>query len=304
MKAASKWIIPPAIGATVAVVAIAVGSAFAQEPGTATPTPPAQVTPSVPVDEDDDGLQDGRGFRGGHGGAFGHNEEALAAALGITVETLDAAQQEAYAAALQQAVAQGLITQEEADALLSGEGGRGFRRHGLRGAEIDFNALLADALGITVEALDAAREEAQASALAAAVADGQITQEQADLIQARQALRDYIDQEAITAAALGITVEELEAAKADGQHLRDIIEARGLDVETVQAALQAGYEAAVQQAVTAGIITQAQADQILSGEGWGGRGPRDGFGGFGGPSFRGPRDGSDDSLPATPDSET
>jgi hypothetical protein len=222
----------------------------------------------------------------------------LAAALGIAVEELDAAQEAAHAAALQQAVAEGLITQEEADAILSGER-RGFHRHGLRGSEIDYDALLAAGVGISVEELEAAEDEARASALDAAVAEGLLTQEQADLIEAREALREYVDREAILAEALGMTAEEFDAAKAEGQSLSDIIEAQGLDVETVRAEMQAGYEAAVEQAVTDGVITRAQADAILSGDGFDGPG----FGGRGRRDFGGPRGGFD-SAPTMPESET
>jgi hypothetical protein len=297
MKRVVRWIVPSTAGALVAVVAIAVGSTFAQEPETTpSPTPPAQVTPSAPADTE----TDGRGFRGGRGGRFGGDEE-LATALGITVEELDAAQEAAHAAALQQAVAEGLITQEEADAILSGEGRR-FHRHGLRGSDIDYDALLAAELGISVEELEAAEDEARASALDAAVAEGLLTQEQADLIEAREALREYVDREAILAEALGMTAEELEAAKAEGQSLSDIIEAQGLDAETVRAEMQAGYEAAVEQAVTDGVITREQADAILSGDGFGG--PGFGFGGRGRHGFGGPR-GDFDSAPdtTTPESD-
>jgi hypothetical protein len=57
---------------------------------------------------------------------------------------------------------------------------------------IDTEALLADALGITVEELQTAYNDAQAVALAQAVTDGQLTQEQADLWAARHAFQDYV----------------------------------------------------------------------------------------------------------------
>jgi len=133
---------------------------------------------------------------------------------------------------------------------------------------------LAEALGITVEQLQAARDQAYAAALADAVADGSITQEQADQRLAARALRSAIDQQALVAEALGLTVEELEAALAGGQSLRDIMSAQGIDASTLRANVQAAYEAAVAQAVADGVITQAQADAILANE--------MGFGLFGG----------------------
>ena len=194
---------------------------------------------------------------GGMGG--GVNDTYLAEALGITAAELQTAQQTAYEAGIDQALAEGLITQAQADALkqqsgTSGRfGGRGF--HGLLGlsdSTIDPDALLADALNITVDELNAARVEAQDAALAQAVTDGQITQEQADQIKAEQALRTYLND----------------------QGLQD-------QVKTL-------YENAVKAAVTAGVITQAQADTILANQnGFGRFGGMYGLEGFGGPGGHG-----------------
>lgn len=171
---------------------------------------------------------------------------------------------------------------------LPGFGGRGFGFHGRHGST-QFDELLAQELGITVEQLNAARDAAYNRALDQAVQDGTITQEQADLLKAKQALRTYIDEEAIVAGALGMTVEELQDAKAAGQSLAEILEAQGLDFATYRDALQQAYEDAVAQAVADGVVTQEQADQLLTGPGLGGFGGRHGFGGR--PSFRGPRGG-------------
>ncbi len=182
-------------------------------------------------------------------GGSGQGDQYLAQALGVTADELQAAQQTAYQAAVDQALAQGLITQAQADALKerTGRFGRGFHRFfGVDASAIDMNALLADALGITVDELAAARSAAQDLALAAAVEEGRITQEQADQLKARQALRTYLD----------------------GQ---------GFDAE-----LQALYERFVQQAVQAGVITQEQADALLSEQG-----SFHGMRGFGGMRGRG-----------------
>ena len=76
------------------------------------------------------------------------------------------------------------------------------------------------------------------------------------------------------AKALGISVEELQAAHAEGKSLPTLIEELGLDRETVRANMETAKQEAIQQAVADGVITQEQADQILSGEGRGKRGPR------------------------------
>ena len=163
---------------------------------------------------------------------MGGQDTYLADALDITVDELTAAREAASQAAIQQAVDEGLITQEQADVLLSRDrfGGRGFPggRLGFGRANIDHQALLAEALDISVEALQDAQKDAADARLEQAVADGNITQEQADLIKAEQSLRDYL-------AATGV------------------------------------FENAVGQAVEDGVLTQEQADAILSGP-WGGRG--------------------------------
>ena len=57
-------------------------------------------------------------------------------------------------------------------------------RVNLRGVNLDNDKHLADALGITVDELNAAQEKAAAARLAQAVTDGRLTQEQADLVTA------------------------------------------------------------------------------------------------------------------------
>lgn len=51
---------------------------------------------------------------------------------------------------------------------------------------------LAEALGITVEELQAAKDEVRANLLAEAVAAGEITQEEADLMEARWVLQEFL----------------------------------------------------------------------------------------------------------------
>ncbi len=191
-----------------------------------------------------------------HGaGPGGQQDTYLADALGVTVDELTSAYTAAREAAIDQAVADGLLTQEQADSLNSGTGRRGGRGFGPIGEGDDRGALLAEQLGITVDELQAAQSTANDARLAAAVEAGQITQEQADMMKAQDALRQYLSQ------------------------------------EDVQASLQSAYTDAVQQAVAAGAITQEQADAILSnsngfGPFGGMRGHERGHGGM--HEFRGP----------------
>lgn len=156
----------------------------------------------------------GRGqleWLGSEGSPYGRYMEALAEALGITVDELQTALEQARAAAIQQAVDEGLITQEQADKMPSGDrfGFRGM--HGFRGFGDDMNELLADALGISVAELEGAQEQARATVIAQAVEEGTITQQEADLIEARGAIQAYVEE-----AMMSAFEEALQKAVADG----------------------------------------------------------------------------------------
>lgn len=153
---------------------------------------------------------------------------------------------------------------------------------------------LAEALGISVEDLDAAMRSAQSAMLEEAVADGRITQEQADLMQAGMALRDYVDKDAILAEALGISVDELNAARDEGTDLRELFQEQGLDRQTLRENMNNAMNDSLNQAVADGVITQEQADLLqekaqsqfggpdgFGGPGFGGRGMPGGFFGHG-----------------------
>ncbi len=210
----------------------------------------ATSTPTPPTGNETGRGGPGRGFDGG-----ASNEE-LASALGITADELTAACQKASDAALAQAVTDGLITQAQADEFkINGEafpfGGRWMGW--LKQQGVDYDALLAQALGITTDQLQAAYTKAADARIDQAVTDGKLSQEQADLMKGQRAL------------------------SAD---------------QSFKSAMQTAFEAAVKQAVSGGVITQAQADLILQaasqkGEGMsgfmmGGPGGGHGHGGFGG----------------------
>lgn len=294
-----------------AAVAVVVGTAvFTLTPATVSAQDAAPETASV-----EDG---GRGFGWrGHGGPRGmmdhgfkgaDHSEYLAAALNISAEDLEAAKAEAHTTAVEQLVDAGVITQEQADAMGQRAGRLGM--HGFRGRGafgpgndvVDHDALLAETLDIDVETLLAAKEEARQAGLDAAIDAGELTEEEAEHLQAMHALRDYIDHEQILAGALGVTVEELQSAHENGT-VRDLFEASGLDRDGIKEAMQAGFEAAVEQALGQGAITPEQADALRSGEGFGGRGLFPGRGGHGF-SGRGPggfeRGGSESSAPRVP----
>jgi hypothetical protein len=201
----------------------------------------------------------------------------LAAELGITVDELKAAHEEVRAA-----------TMEDGADGPRADGPRAFGSHG-RPASGDVNehqALLAEALGdgVTVEDLQAAQVAANAAWLAETVDAGALTQDQVDLMAARQALQEAIDGDTLmaeVAQALDIDLADLLAALEDRPSLFTLLEASGVTIQDFMAAQQDAYEAAVQDAVP-DIISQEQADQLLSG-GMGGHGPGNMHGGFRGP---------------------
>ncbi len=155
------------------------------------------------------------------------------------------------------------------------------------------NEELANALGITVDALNTAYQSAYSAALKDAVSQGLITQAQADQLTANGTAFPFgdrwdswltqngIDFNTYLADALGISVDQLKAAYltayntnidqavTDGnlsQTQADLLKGRYAlyNDSTFQSSMQSAYTSAVNAAVASGVITQAQADQILS----------------------------------------
>ena len=156
-------------------------------------------------------------------------------------------------------------------------------RPGFDGARGASDEALAEALGISVEELQAAREKVAAERIAQAVEDGILTRDQANTMLAMQALKGYLDRDTLLAEALGVSVEDLQAARAEGT----LSELMG-DTTTAELRenMQAAVEKVVQQAVSDNAITQEQADLVLdslqNGLGMHGAfGPQRGFGGRG-----------------------
>ena len=112
------------------------------------------------------------------------------------------------------------------------------------------------------------RLQARSDRLAEKVADGTITQEQADQIAARFGDRQERRSErraevsAVVADLLDISTDDLVAAHQDGQSLADIAAANGVDVQIVIDALVAQANAHVDEKVADGSIDQTRADEI------------------------------------------
>ncbi len=125
---------------------------------------------------------------------------------------------------------------------------------------------LAESLGISIEELQAAQDQAFDSSVAEAVESGRLTAEQADLMIAQRNLKRSIDQEAIMAEALGVGADELEAAREAGT-LRELYDSLEIDQATIHERMQAAQEAAIATAVQEGVITAEQAEALQNTDG-------------------------------------
>lgn len=192
--------------------------------------------------------------------AFDLSDEAIAAfqkvretILGIkdeySADEIRTMTKEAMTAAIDSALADEVITQDQADRMLERldqAGERGFGRFGGRGSRGRFPGMMMDRGN-----------------------DGMLGQ--------------YM--EAALADALGLSVEEFQALKADeGFNVADYAVEQDMTVEELQEWMQGVYTAAINAALEDGAITQDQADRMLEnlenfegrmpfGPGFSGRGP-------------------------------
>jgi hypothetical protein len=138
-----------------------------------------------------------------------------------------------------------------------------------------------------VEAMQATRDEV----IATAVTDGRLTEQQAGQMQSRMLMNrgqmgpmrgqmagpmagnccglesPLLDRTAMhtrLAELLGMSLDELEAAMAEGARLSQLMADADVDAETVRAAMTEVRETAVAEALADGTITQEQADCVLS----------------------------------------
>lgn len=187
--------------------------------------------------------------------------------------------------------------------------GRG-HKGGKFGGNVDKAQIIADAIGISVEDVEAAFEEgtsleelAEANGTTVeavkeaiynsmvdqinqAVEDGDISQEQADMVlerlELKQLVSQVIDKDAlkqVAADTIGVSVEELETAK-ENRGLSELLEENNVTKEEVKEAMQAAKEEMIDQAVEDGTITAEQGEQLKEGRSCGkfgfGRGRRGG----------------------------
>ena len=211
----------------------------------------------------------------------GQSPRQLARALELDPGSIRQNLAEARAAAIEAAVASGLITPEQGRLLADNprpvrpnprvRANRAYQERGIhRGRQI-LDAALADALNITVDQLEAARQEALTVTVELAVEEGRLAGERADRILARAALARAVEPDDVLALALGITPDELQTARDDGKTLRELVEELGLDPGTVRENIQSARDELIDQAVVSGDITEGQAELLREAPGRGQR---------------------------------
>lgn len=196
--------------------------------------------------------------------AQGLDEEALSE-LGLGEAEYEAAREEVRVAVIEEAAAGGWLSEDEAAALL--ESGRSLRlgRGWYYDNIFDKQAMLAEALGVSVADLEAAKQAAEERHLAERVADGRLSEtEAADRLTVR-AFKESLDSDALLAQALNISVAALNEARAANTHYDDLLAELDIDHEAARAAQAAVMADAVQAAVDAGTLTTEQAELMESG---------------------------------------
>jgi len=143
---------------------------------------------------------------------------------------------------------------------------------------------VAEKLGISLEQLRQAIQDAAHDAVGEALANGRITQEQADkaneridsgkglrgLFERRQDRREHrrdlirrgIVQSAAT--ALSMNAEELRAELQEGNSIADVAAEQGVSLDAVKAQITSDAEAKLDELVAAGTLTQERADDALA----------------------------------------
>jgi uncharacterized protein (DUF433 family) len=131
---------------------------------------------------------------------------------------------------------------------------------------------LAEARGMTEDELSAALQEAAGVRIAQALADGKITQEQADVMQERIADGMFPNRGGMFAGFhpaeniaefLGMSLEDVKAALDGGQTVAELLESRGKTMDDLKGYGQSQAQDRMQQALTDGRITQEQADRMM-----------------------------------------
>lgn len=152
--------------------------------------------------------------------------------------------------------------------------------------QVKFREALASILGISVEEYDAAVDKAQGQVVDEALAEGWLTEEQAEMMRWRMEqapgagmpgfgrghggrmagpdigrLGDSLL--SVAAKQLDMTLTELMDALQDGSSIADLAEKAGVETQAIVDACMEGVREDVAEAVSEGRMTQVQADYYL-----------------------------------------
>ena len=198
--------------------------------------------------------------------------------LGITEAEYETARDEAAVSYNNELVAMGWISAEEA-AEENDEGdwariGRGQYYSGI----LDKDVFIADSLGVSLAEWEEAEDASYAANIAEKIESGRLTAEEAADKQAIHDFKASIDEDSVLAQALGISVAELDEARADNVTYSDLLDELGLTDDEVDAAEEAITAQLVEDAVADGSLTVEQAEQLLNGRNGHGHGGKHGRG--------------------------
>jgi hypothetical protein len=143
---------------------------------------------------------------------------------------------------------------------------------------------LAEILGISVDEYDAAVEQAQSQVVEEALAEGWLTEEQAELMTWQLAQNNDLGMRgmsfgklprshgfggigdslvSVAADQLGLSLTDLLTELQEGKSIADVAEENGVDAQTIVDAYVTELKADMDEAVADGDMTQTQADYAL-----------------------------------------
>gem|GEM_PF-1637390 len=184
------------------------------------------VSAQGPAEQGASGWERGFGWMTELRGRMG---EAVAGVLGISVEEHGAAMDTARQHVIEQAVEEGVLTQEQADQILERTEG------GFKGMPFAHSGQMGGRMGSQMGGW----------------MSGRIGGPENSLIS-------------VAAEQLDFTVDELLAELEDGRSIADVAEQRGVDAQTIADAYIAVRTERLDEAVAEGRITQEQADEMLA----------------------------------------
>jgi uncharacterized protein YidB (DUF937 family) len=211
----------------------------------------------------------------------GETLRQIAQAKGMDAAEFETLMRDTRSQAVEQALAEGIITQEQADKFNENSADRTERRDArlqtlaeglsMDGAELQERLYNGENLkdiaaekGLDDEQFRQLMQNTRIQMIDLAVVNGTLTQERADKMKEKinyaptllATTRDGI------AEGLGMTPDELKSSLDSGKKLKDIASEQGLSKDQFKTLIQDARSQAIDQAVSDGVVTQEQGDKI------------------------------------------